>query len=334
MILKSYLVEKDITLLDKYFATLIYGENIGMKDDIKNEIKKNFKDCEKISLNQEEILKNYKILDEQIENTSLFSKKKIIFINEVSDKIKNILLEILENKKSDTKIFIFSQNLDKKSTIRRIFEKDNETGIIACYQDNERTLSNYIREKLRGYAGLNQQMVNFLISNSGLDRKILFHEINKIKSLFADKKIQIDKLPELLNNNNNLEFNDVRDYCLSAEREKLNYSLGSVTFQNENAYFYLSILGSRVEKLLNLNYELEKEKNLEKVLDTIRPPIFWKDKPMFYKQMKKWNIKKLEAAKKIIFKAELQIKKNIYLNNNILMKNLIINLYLKAGSTS
>ena len=34
-----------------------------------------------------------------------------------------------------------------------------------------------------------------------------------------------------------LEFDDVRDYCLCAEKEKLNYSLGSVTFQNENAYF-------------------------------------------------------------------------------------------------
>ena len=48
MILKSYLVEKDITILDKYFITLIYGENIGMKDDIKNQIKKFFNDYEKI----------------------------------------------------------------------------------------------------------------------------------------------------------------------------------------------------------------------------------------------------------------------------------------------
>ena len=29
-------------------------------------------------------------------------------------------------------------------------------------------------------------MINFLINNSGLNRKTLFHEINKIKSLFAD----------------------------------------------------------------------------------------------------------------------------------------------------
>ena len=146
MILKSYLVEKDITILDKYFITLIYGENIGMKDDIKNQIKKFFKDYEKIIFTQDEVLKDYKILNEQVNNTSLFSQKKIIFISEISDKIKDLISEILENQKSDIKIFLFAQNLDKKSTVRKIFEKSKETGIIACYQDNERTLSDYIRK--------------------------------------------------------------------------------------------------------------------------------------------------------------------------------------------
>ena len=79
MILKSYLVEKDITLLDKYFITLIYGENICMKDDIKNEIKKFFKNYEKIAFNQDEILKDYRILSEQVDITSLFSQKKNYF---------------------------------------------------------------------------------------------------------------------------------------------------------------------------------------------------------------------------------------------------------------
>ena len=248
--------------------------------------------------------------------------------------MKDLISEILENQKSDIKIILFAQNLDKKSTVRKIFEKNKEAGIIACYQDNERTLSDYVRKKLEGYTGLSQQMINFLISNSGLNRKTLFHEINKIKSLFSDKKIDIQKLPELLNNNNNLDFDDVRDYCLCAEKEKLNYSLGSVTFQNENTYFYLGILGARIEKLLNLNYLLKKEKNLDKAIDTIKPPIFWKDKPIFNKQMKKWNIKKLKEAKEILFKTELQIKKNSNLNNNVLLKNLIINLYEKAEVTS
>ena len=65
-----------------------------------------------------------------------------------------------------------------------------------------------------------------------------------------------------------------------------------------------------------------------------RPPIFWKDKPMFIKQMKKWNINKLKEAKKILFETEVQIKRNSFLNNSILLKNLIMNLYKKAASIS
>ena len=83
MILKSYLVEKNISLVEKYYITLIYGENVGMKDDLKDQIKKYFKNFERVLFIQEEILKKKEILTEQIENTSLFSKNKIISTSDV-----------------------------------------------------------------------------------------------------------------------------------------------------------------------------------------------------------------------------------------------------------
>ena len=334
MILKSYLLEQNISLIDKYFINLIYGENIGMKDDIKSQIKIYFKNHEKILFTQDEILKKKDILIEQVENTSLFSSKKIIFINEVTDKIKDIIYDIGQKPKDDLKIFLFAQTLEKKSTLRKNFEKDNIHGIVACYQDNEKTLGEYTRRKLRDYSGVTQQMINFLIKNCNLDRKTLSNEIDKIKCLFIDKKINIDKLPELLNNNNNLDFNSIRDACFSADKKNLNENLGNITLQNENAYFYLGILSNRIEKLINLNYELKKEKNIEKAIDKIKPPIFWKDKPIFYKQINRWNSEKLEQARKILFDAEIQIKVNANLNNNTLIKNLIVDLYQKASSTS
>ncbi|MDA9740638.1 DNA polymerase III subunit delta [Pelagibacteraceae bacterium] len=334
MILKSYLLEQNISLINKYFINLIYGENIGMKDDIKDQIKIYFKSYEKILFTQDEILKKKDILTEQVENTSLFSSKKIIFINEVTDKIKDIIYDIGQKPKEDLKIFLFAQTLEKKSTLRKNFEKDNTQGIIACYQDNEKTLGEYTRRKLKDYSGVTQQIINFLIKNCNLDRKTLSNEIDKIKCLFIDKKINTDKLPELLNNNNNLDFNSVRDACFNADKNNLNENLGNIFLQNENAYFYLSVLSNRIEKLINLNYELKKEKNIEKAIDKIKPPIFWKDKPTFYRQIRRWNSEKLEQARRIIFDAEIQLKVNANLNNNILIKNLIINLYQKASSTS
>ena len=334
MILKSYLIEKNLDLLIKYNSALIYGENIGLKDDIKNNLKKYLEDYEQINFNQEELLRDKNIFFEQIENISLFNKKKVIFINEITDKMKNLYEEAIEKSNSDLKIYLFAQTLEKKSFIRKIFEKEKRVAVVACYKDNERTLSEYTRKKLEGYSGMSQETINFIINNSGLDRKILSNEIDKIKTLFIDKKILNEKLPELLNNNNNLDFNDIRDSCLSAEKLKLNRDLGNVVFQNENAYFYISILNNRIETLFNICTKLKEGENIENVIDDMKPPIFWKDKPIYFKQVKKWNTKKLNEAKEMLLKTEIYIKKGSGLNNNTLIKNLIMSLYERAATIS
>jgi DNA polymerase-3 subunit delta len=333
MIIKRFILEKKISLVNEYFAVLFYGENIGMKDEIKNQIKKHCKNFEKITFHQDEIIKNDKLLNEHIHNASLFAENKIIIINEVSDKIKNKITEILENPKKDLKIFLFAQNLEKKSTMRLYFEKEKNVAIIPCYQDNERTLSEYLKKKFADYIGLNQEIINLLIGNSGLDRQVLSSEVDKIKGLFLDKKINREKLITLLNNVYNLDFNNLRDASFLADKKTLNKDLGNIILQNEDVYFYLNNLNFRIEKLSKLNKEFQKHKNIEMAMDNMRPRIFWKDKPIFYKQVKIWNLKKLEEAKKIIVETEILIKTKFNNYNNILIKNLLVRLCNKAASS-
>ena len=76
MILKSFIVEKNINSLDLYTSVLIYGVNAGIKDDLKLKIKSLNKDAEIINLFEDFILKNKSVLYENILNRSLFSKKK------------------------------------------------------------------------------------------------------------------------------------------------------------------------------------------------------------------------------------------------------------------
>ena len=49
MILKSYIVEQNIEILKNYQATLIYGQNGGIKDDVKQQIKNQNKNIEIIN---------------------------------------------------------------------------------------------------------------------------------------------------------------------------------------------------------------------------------------------------------------------------------------------
>ena len=334
MILKSFLVESNLSTIEGYNLNLFYGENIGLKDEIKYEIKKKYNKFEQINFSQDDIIKNEKLLDQQINNASLFSDKKIIFINEVSDKIKNKISEIIEKPNKDIKIFLFSQNLEKKSVIRNLFEKNKKIAITPCYQDNHRTLSNYLLKKLKDYEGINQDIINLIIDNSGLDRKVLSNEIDKMKSLFINKKIQNQKVVNLLNSAYNIDFDKLRDSCLEGDKEKLNKNLSNITLQSEDAYFYLNNLNLRIKKLLQLQNQYFKDKNVELAMDNITPKIFWKDKPNFQKQMKKWNLEKLEIAKKSIIDAEILMKTKFNNYNTIIIKNLLIKLYSLANSTS
>ena len=326
MIIKSFLIEKNISIVNDYYAVIFYGENIGLKDDLKNLIKNSYKSYDLLSFYQDDILKNPKILNEQILNNSLFSKKKVIIVNETSEKLRSYILDALKQFQEDVKIFFFAENLDKKSNLRSYFEKEKKLAIVPCYQDNEKTLSFYLRNKFKDYKGLNQELINRLIKNSGLDRNFLTQEIEKIKSLSLSKEINEEKIMKLINNEYNIDFDNLRDSCLEANKIDLNKNLGNILIQNEKAYFYINNLTNRIQKLLDLNKLLNENNNVDLAIEEVKPKIFWKDKPIFKKQLKFWNLYKLEKAKKIIFETEIIIKTKLNSLSNILIKKLLIDL--------
>ena len=77
MIYKSFLIEENIKLLSSNLS-LFYGENLGLKNELKVNIRKLNKDSEVINFSQEEILRNNDTFFNEILNISLFEKKKFI----------------------------------------------------------------------------------------------------------------------------------------------------------------------------------------------------------------------------------------------------------------
>ena len=325
MILKSYVVEQNLNILDSYQAILLYGENEGIKDEIKAKIKKLNKESEVINFFETEIIKNKDILYKNIVNDSLFNESKVIFIQLATDKILGEISECLD-KKNKTKIFIFSENLEKKSKLRSLFEKEKNLAIFACYEDNERTLVNYINKELLGFKGLTGEIVNLIIGNSNSNRKIIQNELEKIKVFFLEKIISKSKLLEILNIKNNASFNEIRDYALIGRKDKINKLLSEIELLNEDSFLYLNNLNFRVLKLIEIK-ELNKTfNNYETTIETVKPPIFWKDKPLLLQQLKKWNLKKLNKIATEISDAEILMKKNSQIRNDVVIKNLIITL--------
>ena len=212
MIFKSYLVETNIGTL-KENIILFYGENTGLKIDLKNKIKNLNNEALINNLNQDEILADENKFFNELLNKSLFEDTKIFFINQANDKILKLINEI-EEKENIPKIYIFSELLDKRSKLRGYFEKSNTLGIVPCYADNEISLKKIILNKLKGYTGLSNQNLNIILENCGLDRSKLNNELRKITTYFENKIIVTNKLKSLLKLKVNNNFELLKDQAL------------------------------------------------------------------------------------------------------------------------
>jgi DNA polymerase-3 subunit delta len=330
MIFKSYLIEQNNNLDDKNIL-LFYGENIGLKNEFKNKIKLNSKSSEIIRFNQEEIIKDKEKFINEIFNISLFEQKKIYFIENSNDKILDIF-KVIEDKLGDQKIYLFADLLDKKSKLRNYFEKSNSIGIVACYGDNEISVKKILLEKLKGFEGLSPQNINMIIENTNLDRVKLNNELDKIITYFTSKKINTDQLELLLDIKVNDNFNLLKDEALCGNKNKTNKLLSNTIMDTDKNILYLSMINQRMNKLIETS-ELTKNISLENAVNTIRPPIFWKDKPMFMIQAKKWNKNKIINVLKKTYDLEIEIKSNPIVNKDILLKKLLVDVCELANSS-
>jgi DNA polymerase-3 subunit delta len=71
--------------------------------------------------------------------------------------------------------------------------------------------------------------------------------------------------------------------------------------------------------------------NYEQVIESLKPPVFWKDRPIIIAQLKKWRLETLSQISEKIGETEILMKKNSYLRKDIVIKNLIINITSKAS---
>ena len=262
-------------------------------------------------------------------NSSLFDKKKILFIQQLDDKLLKHFEE-LKSELNENKIYIFSSTLDKKSKLRNFFEKNSEVGIVPCYQDNEQSIKKIIFEKLKGYEGLSAINVNMIIENSGLERSKLNNELEKIKLFFNDKIIETEKLEILLNIKINEDFNTLKDHALLGNKLKTNKLLSETIIDDEKMLFYLNSLNQRLNKIKEVRQS--SSTNIELSVNSLKPPIFWKDKPNFIDQTKKWTNKKIIEILDLTYKLEVQIKSNSIANKKILLKKLMIDVCELANS--
>ncbi len=310
MIVKSFELQKINFNVNKHF--LIHGNNKGLieeiiKETLKPKLTKNY-----FKYEESEILKNLDSFRKDIFNQSFFENEKLIIIYRASDKIINIIEEIISENIDDLCIILTSNSLDKQSKIRKYFEKEKKTVCIPVYEDNLQTLSNIVIKFTRQKnINISQQIINIIVERAAGDRINLKNELEKIENFSINKKtINIQDILKITNLSENYNISDLVDSCLSKNNTKIIKILNENNFNSEDCIVILRTFLIKLKRLIKIHEDLNSNrKNIDVAISSFKPPIFWKDKDIVKQQVKSLSY---SEAKNLITKTneiELLVKK-------------------------
>ena len=324
MILKTFELNK--LKNDKIFY-LLYGKNEGLKLDCIDRII-NKSDDKIYTYDEKQIKDETGTFYENILSGSLFERSKIIIINRATDKIFQIIQDLISRNISNVKIIINSGVLETKSKIRSLFEKQKDLICIPTYPDNNDTLSklavNFFRDEK---ISISQQNINLIIEKCNGDRSYLKNELDKIKDYASGKKkISSEEILKLVNLSENFALSELIDNCLAKNKNKITNILNENNYNTEDCIIILRTFLSKAKRILKLAIEFEKNKDINKTINSAKPPIFWKEKDIVRIQLNKWRPEKIKELINGINNIELETKKNH--NNSILI---LTNFILEKG---
>ena len=309
MIIKTFEIGK--IKFEKQNFFLVYGENEGLKKEIIQNLKKDFKGNVE-NYDETQIVDNKELFFEKIFNQSLFENEKIIIISRCSEKLYDLIEYLTDKKISDTKIILNANILDKKSKLRSLFEKNKELIVVPTYKDTSLALVEIAKKFFYNYKiSISQETINLLVNRCNGDRGHLKSELDKILIYIQDKKsINLEEIYRLTNLAENFSINELVDNSLSKNSKKTSEIINESNYKSEDGILIMRTFLQKAKRLLKL-YEIhDGNSSYENLINNYSPPIFWKEKPIIKKQLENWTKSKLKDLIAKINKTEIYLKKN------------------------
>ena len=272
----------------------------------------------------DELKENPFILEENINTLNIFSDKKFILLDlsnvKINKNIENIIIDAVIEEDLNYMLIIKAGNIGSQNVLVKHFEKLNTSILIACYEENSSKIKNEISNLFfKHKVFFSNDFISFLSS--------------KFSSDSLSNKMDIEKLDSFLTNNNNVTENSLTEFIIGSEDVNLSQIVNScLNGETKMSLFYLDKIYEKsnsniilirmfgrhfkiIEKILLLS---QYERSISVAINSLKPPIFFKDKPIFLNQCKLWSFKKINLIQKRLIDLEFKTKIGAYPEKTLL----------------
>ena len=187
------------------------------------------------------------------------------------------------------------------------------------YEDDYQSLSLIIQKFLKDEKiYISNENINLIVERSNGNRTNIYNELEKISSYLKSKKnINLQNLLKLTNLSEDYSVSELVEQCLARNIKKTVNILNENSSNTEENILILRTFLNKLKRLKVLKTNLENNGNIDQVLASAKPPIFWKEKNLVKQQLNNWSLEDIRFLLNTVNDLELIIKKNIQISNHV-----------------
>jgi len=309
--IESFIARPDAAVL----GVLLYGPDLGLARERAGRLKKwalagNDDPFAYSEFEEPKLLEDPARLSDELGAISLMGGRRCLMIRSASDKLTKIIESALSAFHHDMFVIVVADDLNARSSLRALFEKEPMLAALPCYKDEARDVSELVRSSLAS-AGIrvDREVVEHLAGQLGNDRFVTRQELEKIITYVGDSgALSLEEARLLTDYNRDTELDEVVNALADRNLAQMDKALSNLLREGATPIAYLRALQRYFNRLYVMRARVESGDSVEMVIDSARPPIFFRQKPIMSRHLNSWNTASIARALALLVEAELAVK--------------------------
>jgi len=267
-----------------------------------------------------------RLIDEAL-TIPLFGGRRIIWIRDTGGKsLDNALKPVLKLDDCPSLIVLEAGDLKKGAGLRKLIESDRKAYALPCYADTERSIDHLIDQETReADLTITREARSALHSLLGGDRMASRGELKKLCLYALGKgKIDSDDVEAIIGDASAFELSELIDAAALGDLPTLDHGLERLTAAGSNASVIAGRALKHFQDLHRMRADLDRGRNATQIVDSQRPPVFFKRKASLARQIQIWSSADLEKAMERLAEAMRVSRLNANLGVPVLSETLLV----------
>ena len=296
-------------------AILLYGPDAGLVRErakllTSAFLSNNYDPFALVELSAAKLLEDSALLADEISSISMMAPKRVILVRDGGDKITRIIQSANAYFNDSILLVVCADELSARSSLRGWFEAAANASALACYRDEMRDVQEVIRKTL-DTAGVraDRDVVDYLSQQLGNDRYVTYQELEKLITYAGESKtLSVADAEALVDYNREPNFDDVVNAIADRNLGQLEKTVTMLLREGTQPVAYLRALQRYFNRLYFIRGQMADGKSAEAVIQSLRPPVFFKQIPLLTRHIQQWPIANIAKALKLLVAAEQACK--------------------------